>query len=63
VSKARRLAYLILLAVALLVLAIIVLVTSRSVDTDLLAAIGILGGLAIVVVALPVTNGDDKPAR
>jgi predicted neutral ceramidase superfamily lipid hydrolase len=60
-SRARRLAYLILLAVAVLTLALIILIRSRSLDDDLLAAIGLLGGLAIVVVALPVANGNGKP--
>jgi len=53
VTLARRNLYLILLGVATLVIAIIVMVRNRSLDTDLLAALGILGGLAIVVVALP----------
>jgi hypothetical protein len=60
VTRARRLLYLILLAVAVLTLALIILVRSRSLDDDMLAAIGILGGLAIVIVALP-SNGD-KPS-
>jgi hypothetical protein len=52
--------YLILLAVAMLVLAIIVYVRNRGADNDLLATIGILGGLAVVVVVLPTTNGKGK---
>ena len=52
-KPARRQAVLILLAVAALVLALVVLVRNRSLDVDLLAALGIVGGLAIVVVALP----------
>lgn len=57
-STARRMAALILLGVAVLVLAIIVLIRNRNIDSDLLAVTAILGGLAIVVVALPV-NGKD----
>jgi hypothetical protein len=52
---------LILLGVAMLVLAIIVYVTGRTYDLDLLATIGILGGLAVVVVTLP-QNGK-KPGN
>jgi hypothetical protein len=61
VTPARRTAYLIILAVALLALAVVVLVTSRSLDIDLLAVQGILGGLAVVVVSLPVDQGGGKP--
>lgn len=56
-SHAKRIAILILLGVGVLVLAIIVLVTARNADTRLLATIGLLGGLAIVVVSLPSSNG------
>jgi hypothetical protein len=55
-TPARRAFALILLGVAALTLALIVLITNRDISTDLLAAIGILGGLAIVVVSLP-ANG------
>lgn len=55
-SKARKQAILILLGVVVLVLAIIVLVRNRDLDTDLLAYTAIAGGLAIVVVSLPI-NG------
>jgi hypothetical protein len=47
---------LILLGVAVLTLALLVLARNRNPDDDMLATIGILGGLAIVVVALP-SNG------
>jgi hypothetical protein len=59
VSQARKLAALILLGVAMLVLAILVYTRDRRVDDDLLATIGILGGVAVVVVTLP-TNGRDN---
>jgi hypothetical protein len=49
----RRMTYLVLLAVVVLVLSLIVLVRNRSLETDLLAACAIVGGLAIIVVALP----------
>lgn len=57
VSRVRQIASLILLGVAVLVLSILILIRNRSLDVDLLAVIGILGGLAIVVVALPTQNG------
>jgi hypothetical protein len=48
----------ILLGVAALVIGVIVLVrNTRSLDTELLAALGIVGGLAIVLNALP-RNGN-----
>jgi hypothetical protein len=49
----------ILLGVAALVLAIVVLVINRDLSSDLLAVLGIVGGIAIVIVALP-TNGNNK---
>jgi hypothetical protein len=49
-------AILILLAVAILTIALIVIVTARDNKFVLLAVVGLLSGLAIVVVALPV-NG------
>jgi hypothetical protein len=55
-TQTRRTALLILLGVAVLVLAILVLIRSRSWDLDFLAIIGILGGLAIVLVSLPTTD-------
>jgi predicted neutral ceramidase superfamily lipid hydrolase len=51
--KLRREVYLILLGVVVLVLSIIVLARHRSVDTDLLAVVGLVGGVAIVIVSLP----------
>jgi hypothetical protein len=49
----------ILLGVAALVLAIIVLVLNRDVSSDLLAVLGLVGGVAIVIVALP-ANGNNR---
>jgi hypothetical protein len=45
--------YLVLLAVVALVLALIVLWRSRNLETDLLALLGLVGGVAILLVALP----------
>jgi hypothetical protein len=56
VTAARRTAVLIVLGVVVLVLAGTVLARNRSLDDELLATIGVVGGLAIVVVSLPV-NG------
>ena len=56
-SPARRQATLILLGVATLTLSLIIIIRNRSLDTELLAWIGIIGGLAIVVVSLPVDRG------
>jgi hypothetical protein len=53
VTPTRRQAYLIVIAALLLALAVIVLVRSRSLDDDLLAVIGLLGGVAVVIVSLP----------
>jgi hypothetical protein len=52
-TAARRLAVLVCIGVAVLTLSIIVLARTRNVDEHLLAIVGLLGGLAIVVVSLP----------
>ena len=56
-TAVKREVWLLLLAVAVLVISLIVLIRNRSLDTDLLAALGVLGGVAMVVVALPGRNG------
>jgi peptidoglycan/LPS O-acetylase OafA/YrhL len=60
VNRARRTAALILLGAAVLALAVVVFVLNRDTSSDLLAVVAVLGGLAIVVVALP-TNGNGAP--
>jgi len=61
-DDARRLAWLILCGVIVLVLSIVVFVRSRRLDEDLLAAIGLVGGVAIVLVALPRRPGPPTDA-
>jgi hypothetical protein len=56
-TQVRREVWLLLLAVAVLVISLIVLIRNRNLDTDLLAALGLLGGVAMIVVALPSRNG------
>ena len=56
-STVRREVWLILLAVAVLVISLVVLIRNRDLDTDLLAVLGLLGGVAMIVVALPARNG------
>lgn len=58
--KIKREIYLILLGVAGLVLSIIVLVIGQNASTDLLAAIGIIGGAAMVIVSLPENGNGQK---
>lgn len=52
-TAARRLALTVLLAVAVLTVSAIVLARNVTPDDDLLATVGILGGLAILLAALP----------
>ena len=52
-SPFSRVGALILCGVAVLVLAVIVLIRNRSPDDELLAIIGLVGGVAIVLVAIP----------
>jgi len=60
VSAVRREVWLILLAVAVLVISLVVLIRNRDLDTDLLAVLGLLGGVAMIVVALPGRNGKEE---
>jgi hypothetical protein len=55
-SRARQLFVLLALGAAVLALAIVVFVLNRDSSTDILAVIGLLGGLAIIVNSLPVSN-------
>lgn len=59
-STVRREVWLILLAVAVLVISLVVLIRNRDLDTDLLAVLGLLGGVAMIVVALPGRNGKEE---
>jgi len=58
--RIKRIACLVVLAAAMLAGAIIVWVHNKSTDTDVLAALAVVGGLAILIVALPNGNGE-KP--
>jgi peptidoglycan/LPS O-acetylase OafA/YrhL len=56
-KRARKQAYLIILAVIALVLAIIVIFTAHNLDIKALGVVAIVGGIAMVIVSLP-DNGD-----
>jgi hypothetical protein len=58
VSKARQLLLLYLGGVAVMGLAVVVFVLNRGLAVDLLAAAGFVGGVAIIINALPTHNGD-----
>ena len=55
----RRTILLILFGVASLTLGTIVLILNKSIATDLLAGIGILGGLAMILNTLPENGHTD----
>jgi hypothetical protein len=59
----KRIALLLILGAATLAAGIIVLARNRSLDTDLLASVAILGGLAMILVALPLARngGNGQP--
>jgi len=60
--RVRWQVYMILLGVAALVIGIIVMARHKSLDSELLAALGIVGGLAIILNALP-RNGNGHGER
>jgi len=51
--RVRWIVYMIVLGAAALALSIIVLARHKSIDTDLLATLGIVGSLAIILVSMP----------
>jgi hypothetical protein len=53
VSPAKKQAVLIILGARALTLALIVFVTNHNFEINLLAALGIVGAVAIIVVSLP----------
>lgn len=57
----RKMLYLILIGAAVVALAIIVFVKHESTGSELLAVIGLLGGIAIIINSLPDNgkNGDE----
>jgi hypothetical protein len=57
VSFLKRELYLILIGAAVLALAVVVWVLNRDISSDLLAVVAVLGGVAIVLIALPLRNG------
>jgi len=50
---------LILLGVSVLVLAIVIFILNQNTSSDLLAVVGLIGGLAIIVNSLP-SNGEHE---
>jgi len=56
-NPVKRTVYLMLCGVAALTLALVVLVRNHDLGETLLAALGIVGAIAIIIVSLP-SNGD-----
>jgi len=54
--RLKREVYLVLMGCAVLILSGIVLALNQDASTDLLASIGILGGLAVIINALPFSS-------
>jgi multisubunit Na+/H+ antiporter MnhF subunit len=57
-NPTRQMALELLLGVAIMVLAVIVFVLNRTGATDVLAVIGFLGGVAVIINALPLRTGN-----
>jgi hypothetical protein len=57
--RIRRLIYFVILGCAAITLSMIVAVRDTNLDTELLSFLGLAGGLAIILNALP-ANGHDK---
>jgi hypothetical protein len=58
--RLKREVYLVLMGCAVLILSGIVLALNQDASTDLLASIGILGGLAVIINALPFSSNGDR---
>ena len=50
----------ILFGVVSLVISIVVLIHNESLSTELLGAIGVVGGLAMILISLPSNNNNSK---
>lgn len=55
--RIKRILYLMACGFGALAISLVVLIRDRSLDTNLLAVLGILGGVAIILAHLPL-NGD-----
>jgi hypothetical protein len=62
-ADTRRIAMLLILGAITLAVGILVLARNRSLDTDLLASVAIVGGLAMILVGLPLhgNGGNGQP--
>ena len=58
--RLRRQVALILLGVVVMALSIVVLILNQSASSEILAAIGLAGGIAIIVNLLPANGHDDR---
>ena len=61
--RLKREVYLVLMGCAVLILSGIVLALNQDASTDLLASIGILGGLAVIINALPFSSDGNGVSR
>jgi len=61
--RVKRLVYLLIVFVVMIVLSLIVYIRDKTVDNELLASIGVLGAIAIAIVALLPTNGQEDNDR
>jgi peptidoglycan/LPS O-acetylase OafA/YrhL len=59
--RLKRRLYLAVLGAVALALALIVMVQDQSLSTELLAALGIVGAAAIIIVSLPANGDGDQP--
>jgi hypothetical protein len=57
--RVKRLFYLYLLAFVIGVCSLVVFIRHTSEDSNLLAVIGVAGGIAVLIVALPSNGHDD----
>ena len=58
--RLRRQVALILLGVVVMALSIVVLILNQSASSEILAAIGLVGGIALIVNLLPANGHDDQ---
>jgi hypothetical protein len=61
-NRYKREIYLILLGVVVLVLSLLVLIQNKSLTDELLGTVGLVCGMAILVVSLPTNGGKDDKA-
>jgi hypothetical protein len=59
--RLKREVYMVLIGCAMLIMSVVVLILNQNASTELLGAIGAVGGIAVILNAIWPANGHDDP--